>query len=50
MLYVTFLTIQLNCAYCLCFYVSSSSAVSRNEDDVFQMSVICPGVTQEPDS
>ena len=28
----------------------TSSAVPRNEDDVFQWSVMCPEVTQEPDS
>ncbi|KAK2163314.1 hypothetical protein NP493_1468g00049 [Ridgeia piscesae] len=28
----------------------SSSAVPRSEDDVFQWSVMCPEVTQEPES
>ena len=29
---------------------SSSSAVPRDEDDIFQWSVMCPEVNQEPDS
>ena len=29
---------------------SSSSVFTRNEDDVFQLSVMCPEVTLDPDS
>jgi len=29
---------------------AAAAAVHRNEDDVFQWSVMCPEMTQEPDS